>query len=230
MSPASPVSAGQPTPARPPAPAAHAHPRFRHSSRPCHTPAGRPSPPFRYAAGSTAPDPAADTAPAAPGAPGSAELLAFARRVAADTALVSALPLDPEGRTWLRLDGPGGSEAWLIGWPPGTGTGWHDHGGSHGAFVTAAGELVEQSLAVQLPTEGWKTLELADGVDRERRLAPGRGRAFGSHHVHQVLNTSADRHAVSVHAYFPPLPLMRRYSRSGPLLRLEQVERPEEWA
>ena len=82
-------------------------------------------------------------------------------------------PSTNEGRTWIRLDGPGGSEAWLIGWPPGTGTGWHDHGGSHGAFATAAGVLREDSLAARLPTEGWKTLELAEGVDRSRQLGAG---------------------------------------------------------
>lgn len=163
------------------------------------------------------------------GGPSARELLDFAHRTAADPELIASLPLDPEGRTWIRLDGPGGSEAWLIGWPPGTGTGWHDHGGSHGAFATAAGELTEQSLTTQLPTEGWKTLELADGVDRERKLSDGRGRAFGPHHVHQVLNLSPQTHAVSVHAYYPPLPLMRRYSRTGPVLRLEAVEQPEEW-
>ncbi|MBI0376634.1 cysteine dioxygenase, partial [Streptomyces albiflaviniger] len=99
----------------------------------------------------------------------------------------------------------------------------------HGAFVSAAGELNEQSLSARLPTEGWKTLELADGVDRERRLPAGQGRAFGPHHVHEVINPSDTEHAVSVHAYYPPLPLMRRYSRTGQTLRLEQVERPEEW-
>ncbi|WP_329123887.1 cysteine dioxygenase [Streptomyces sp. NBC_01465] len=169
------------------------------------------------------------SAPAHTGAPTSAELLDFVRRTAADPALVASLPLDPEGRTWIRLDGPGGSEAWLIGWPPGTGTGWHDHGGSYGAFATAAGRLTEDSLAARLPTEGWKTLELADGVDRSRQLSAVQGRAFGPHHVHEVLNESADTHAVSVHAYFPPLPLIRRYSRTGPVLRLEQVELPGEW-
>ncbi|MEU5098553.1 cysteine dioxygenase [Streptomyces sp. NPDC020996] len=167
------------------------------------------------------------------GAPGSAptqaELLDFARRTAADAELIASLPLDPEGRTWVRLDGPGGSEAWLIGWPPGTGTGWHDHADSMGAFVVAAGELRENSLAARLPTDGWKTLELTDGVDRERRLSAGQGRSFGRHHVHEVLNTSADRHAVSVHAYYPPLPQIRRYSRTGQVLRLEQVEHPEDW-
>lgn len=162
-------------------------------------------------------------------APTAAELLAFVRRTAQDAALVGSLPLDPEGRTWLRLEGPGGSEAWLIGWPPGTGTGWHDHAESTGAFTVAAGALKEHSLAARLPTDGWKTLELSEGIDRERQLATGQGRAFGRHHVHEVLNESGDEHAVSVHAYYPPLPQIRRYSRTGAVLRLEQTERPEDW-
>ncbi|WP_067274837.1 cupin domain-containing protein [Streptomyces jeddahensis] len=162
-------------------------------------------------------------------APTQADLLDFVRRTAADAELIASLPLDPEGRTWVRLEGPGGSEAWLIGWPPGTGTGWHDHADSVGAFLTASGELKENSLAARLPTDGWKTLELADGVDRERRLPTGQGRAFGRHHVHEVLNESTDQHAISVHAYYPPLPQIRRYSRTGQVLRLEQVERPEDW-
>ncbi|ATZ24078.1 cysteine dioxygenase [Streptomyces lavendulae] len=162
-------------------------------------------------------------------APTAAELLAFALRTAADPAVVDSLPLDPEGRTWIRLDGPGGSEAWLIGWPPGTGTGWHDHAESRGAFATARGRLTERSLAVRLPSEGWQSLELAPGVDRSRTLAAGAGRGFGEHHVHEVLNESTAEHAVSVHAYYPPLPLIRRYGRSGPVLTLEQVERPADW-
>lgn len=72
--------------------------------------------------------------------PTAAELLDFVRRVASDAEIVASLPLDPEGRTWVQLEGPGGSEAWLIGWPPGTGTGWHDHADSVGAFTTAAGD------------------------------------------------------------------------------------------
>ncbi|MFE6916248.1 cupin domain-containing protein [Streptomyces rubiginosohelvolus] len=162
-------------------------------------------------------------------APTITELLDFVRRTARDEALIASLPLDPEGRTWIRLDGPGGSEAWLIGWPPGTGTGWHDHADSIGAFTTAAGSLKEHSLAVRLPTDGWKTLELTDGVDRSRELATGQGRAFGQNHVHEVLNESEDVHAVSVHAYYPPLPRIRRFSRTGAVLRLEQTESPEDW-
>lgn len=172
---------------------------------------------------------ALNNVPAGAVAPTQADLLDFARRTAADATLIDSLPLDPEGRTWVRLDGPGGSEAWLIGWPPGTGTGWHDHADSVGAFVTARGELRENALAARLPTDGWKTLELTDGVDRTRLLPAGRGRSFGHHHVHEVLNESTVEHAVSVHAYYPPLPRIRRYSRAGQILRLEQVERPEDW-
>ncbi|MER7736064.1 cysteine dioxygenase [Streptomyces erythrochromogenes] len=167
--------------------------------------------------------------PVRAGGPTATELLDFALRTAADPEITASLPLDPEGRTWIRLDGPGGSEAWLIGWPPGTGTGWHDHAESLGAFATARGRLTERSLAVRLPSEGWRSLELAPGVDRSRTLAAGGGRAFGRHHVHEVLNESPDEHAVSVHAYYPPLPLIRRYSRSGPVLHLEHVERPADW-
>ncbi|WP_425828702.1 cysteine dioxygenase [Streptomyces fractus] len=162
-------------------------------------------------------------------APTQADLLAFVRRVAQDRDLIASLPLDPEGRTWVRLEGPDGSEAWLIGWPPGTGTGWHDHAESVGAFLTAGGSLTENSLATRLPTDGWKTLELSEDVDRERKLTAGVGRAFGRHHVHEVLNESLTEHAVSVHAYYPPLPRIRRYSRTGPVLRLESVESPEDW-
>ncbi|MEU1123574.1 cysteine dioxygenase [Streptomyces sp. NPDC005899] len=166
-----------------------------------------------------------------PGASGptAAELLDFVRRTADDAALIASLPLDPEGRTWLRLEGPGGSEAWLIGWPPGTGTGWHDHADSVGAFTVASGALREHALAARLPTEGWRTLELSEGIDRIRLLTTGRGRAFGRHHVHEVLNESEREHAVSVHAYYPPLPRIRRFSRTGDVLRLEQTEGPEDW-
>ena len=161
--------------------------------------------------------------------PSLAELLEFARRAAADPALLARLDTLPDERTWIPLRGPEGSEAWVIGWPPGAETGWHDHGGSRGAFVTAEGVLHESSIATPLPTAGWRSLELLPGVDRERDLSAGIGRAFGPHHVHQVVNPSATEHAVSVHVYYPPLPLMRRYSRRGRVLGLETVELPGQW-
>ncbi|MFL3869080.1 cysteine dioxygenase [Streptomyces griseobrunneus] len=197
------------------------------------SPATAPTTPARAVSAPAGPAPAVSarvgSARGVSAGPTVAELLDFVRRTAEDTALIASLPLDPEGRTWVRLEGPRGSEAWLIGWPPGTGTGWHDHADSVGAFTTASGTLKEHSLAVRLPTDGWKTLELNDGVDRERELAAGQGRAFGQNHVHEVLNESGSAHAVSVHAYYPPLPRIRRFSRTGAVLRLEQTEVPEDW-
>ncbi|MBR7826307.1 hypothetical protein KDK95_08345 [Actinospica sp. MGRD01-02] len=162
-------------------------------------------------------------------APALGELLDFARAAAADTALHDRLGTLPDERTWISLAGPGGSEAWLIGWPPGAETGWHDHGGSRGAFVTARGTLRESSIAIPLPTAGWRSLELLPDVDRELDLPAGAGRGFGPHHVHQVVNPSAEQHAISVHVYYPPLPLIRRYSRRGRVLGLETVELPGQW-
>ncbi|MET9324345.1 cysteine dioxygenase [Streptomyces sp. NPDC003038] len=185
------------------------------------------SPRARTSAAAAPPAPAAGAVVA--GGPKAAELLDFALRTAADPDVVGSLPLDPQGRTWIRLDGPAGGEAWLIGWPPGTGTGWHDHAESRGAFATARGRLTEHSLSVRLPSEGWQSLRLAPAVDRRRSLRAGTGRAFGRHHVHEVVNESPVAHAISVHAYYPPLPLIRRYSRSGPVLTLEHVERPADW-
>ncbi|MBT2378974.1 cysteine dioxygenase [Streptomyces sp. CB00316] len=210
LSPAVPTAASVPSPATAPATAASASPGAAVASAP-------------------AVSARVGSARAGSSGPTVAELLDFVRRAAEDAALIASLPLDPEGRTWVRLDGPGGSEAWLIGWPPGAGTGWHDHADSVGAFTTASGTLKEHSLAVRLPTDGWKTLELNEGVDRSRELAAGQGRAFGQNHVHEVLNESDSVHAVSVHAYYPPLPRIRRFSRTGAVLRLEQTERPEDW-
>lgn len=162
-------------------------------------------------------------------APSLSELLAFARNAAADASLLAHLRTLPSERTWIPLAGPAGSEAWVIGWPPGAETGWHDHGGSSGAFVTASGRLLESSVAIPLPTSGWRTLELLPDLDRELALPAGQGRGFGPHHVHQVVNPSPTDHAVSVHVYYPPLPSIRRYSRRGQVLRLETVEHPEQW-
>jgi len=187
--------------------------------------AAAPSP---IAPSAAAPSVAAPSAAAESG-PSLAELLGFALEAAADRELIARLETLPGERTWFPLTGPGGSEAWVIGWPPGAETGWHDHGGSIGAFATAAGALHESSLAVPLPSGGWRTLELLPGLDRERDLAAGTGRGFGPNHLHQMVNPSPDGHAVSVHVYYPPLPLIRRYRRRGRVLRLETVERPEQW-
>src|SRR5436305_2866319 len=70
-------------------------------------------------------------------------LLARATELAAQPGLAARLATEPDQRTWLPLDAGAGTRAWLIAWPPGTGTGWHDHGGASGAMVALAGELTE---------------------------------------------------------------------------------------
>ena len=110
---------------------------------------------------------------------------------------------DTGERTWARLAGFGGVEVWLISWPEGTETGWHDHGGSHGAFAVASGGVVEETWAI--------------GTVRRRRLTVGDSRSFGANHVHNVRGTGAGR-SLTVHAYAPRLLTMTGHvlGRTGP--------------
>lgn len=157
------------------------------------------------------------------------QLLAFVQRLAQEPATSRGLRLDPERRTWARLSGPGRSEAWLIGWPPGTRTGWHDHGGSHGAFAVVRGSLDEFTPTASAEEREDDRIPLPPEGLRRKVLARSDGRSFGSHHLHDVAN-SAPVHAVSVHAYDPPLPLMRRFRLREHVLHLESVEGPGDWS
>jgi hypothetical protein len=193
------------------------------------TPVPAPVPAPRSAeAGAAAPE--ASDAPDAPdaSAPTVARLLAFALDRARDRELIARLPLDPHERTWIRLDGPHGSEAWIIGWPPGTGTGWHDHGGSVGAFATAAGSLLELAVP-DGGSAGPDGIALPEGAETRRSLDAGQGRTLPARHVHDVVNPSPTAHAISVHVYHPPLPLLRRYARTADALVPHSVEDPGDW-
>jgi Cysteine dioxygenase type I len=117
-----------------------------------------------------------------------ADLLARARRLAAEPGLVARLAAEPDQRGWLPLDAGPGARAWLIAWPPGTGTGWHDHGGAAGAMVAVAGELVERSVDAPAGHEYGRPLHLAGGVGTVRALSAGRGRAFGARHIQEAVN------------------------------------------
>ncbi|MGW1991418.1 cysteine dioxygenase [Embleya sp. NPDC001921] len=157
-------------------------------------------------------------------------LLGFAAEAAADPTLIDRLPLDSVERTWIRLSAPDGCDAWLIGWPPGSRTGWHDHGGSRGAFLVVRGELVESTVRVRtLPTEIRERVPMSPRQPVPLRLTTGQGRPFGPAHVHDVRNDSTTRHAVSVHFYSPALPLMRRYEIVDNDFLLDSIERAEDW-
>ena len=143
------------------------------------------------------------------------QLLRTARLFATDPDLRDLVDLDTTERTWHRLDATDHLEIWVLGWPVGSSTGWHDHLRSEGAFLTVEGELLEQTTT---------------GRDvSERHLWEGEGRSFGPHHVHNVANLG-DRPAVSVHVYSPALRGMTRYALLDGRLKETGVERAgEQW-
>lgn len=166
------------------------------------------------------------------------DLLARATRLAAEPGLVERLRAsssaepdslsDPDQRSWLPLDAGPGTRAWLIAWPAGTGTGWHDHGGSAGAMVAVAGELTERSIEAPAEHDYGEPLYLPGGEGNVRALRAGTGRAFGGQHIHEVTNEGSVT-AYSVHVYAPDLPLMRHYAASGESLILVGWETEQDW-
>jgi hypothetical protein len=158
-------------------------------------------------------------------------VLNVARQLAARPDLTASVPVDDE-RSWLpldtALDAPDVS-AWIIRWPPGTGTGWHDHGGSSGAMVIVSGELTEWSVgSVWSSVADYDSVPLPNGIGRRRRLPAGADRAFGPWYIHEVVNQS-DAPAYSVHVYSPRLPLMRRYLVHDGALWVADVETATDW-
>lgn len=130
------------------------------------------------------------------------------------------LRFDPDRRWYARLPTDAGTEAWLLTWLPGQGTGLHDHGDAAGAFVVVDGSLRETTVVPRS----------AGGVrDVVRTLGTGEVRPFIAGHVHDVTNPGPEL-AVSVHVYAPRLAAMRRYQRYGDLLVQTAVERAgEDW-
>jgi hypothetical protein len=101
-----------------------------------------------------------------------------ARRYALNPNLSALLPRR-RTPTWARLAGDARLDVWLISWPEGTETGWHDHGEASGAFAVASGLVLEQTWAL--------------GAVQQRTLAEGDARAFGRDHVHNVVGAGPGR-------------------------------------
>src|SRR5271169_5980271 len=80
--------------------------------------------------------------------------------------------LNPAGRWYERIHFDDSHEVWLISWMPGQATGFHDHGGSNGAFGVAWGGLDECAV----PRRG--------GAVLVNRIGSGGVRSFGPRHVH----------------------------------------------
>jgi quercetin dioxygenase-like cupin family protein len=133
---------------------------------------------------------------------------------AADLSILDLLDHHPTERSWQRVRSSADLELWLISWPPGSRTDWHDHGPAAGAFTVLRGGLVEHS---------WR------GALRLHDLGPGDSRAFPAGYVHDVRNT-AEVPALSLHAYSPRLETMTRYRFLGDRVEALGVEKAgESW-
>jgi hypothetical protein len=140
-----------------------------------------------------------------------AELLLWAATVAASADLPVPPPAaEPGQRSWLSLPTPAGWDAWVISWPTGSATGWHDHEGAAGVFYVVRGVITEFSLAGGSAAQGRGDVAGTWSDVRSRRLEAGKSRTFGSNHVHHVVN-ECDEPALSVHVYAPRLRAMTKY-------------------
>jgi predicted metal-dependent enzyme (double-stranded beta helix superfamily) len=114
----------------------------------------------------------------------------------------------------VRIHADDRVDVWLIAWTSEQGTELHDHGGSAGAFTVVEGELTETA---------WEGTRAAGSLAHRTRTK-GETVVFGTRDVHDVVNRAVDT-AVSVHAYSPPLALMRYYDVDGDRL----VRRASSW-
>ncbi len=134
------------------------------------------------------------------------------RRLAASPAdWLTRVRLNPAGRWYERIHLDDSHEVWVISWLPGQATGFHDHGGSAGAFAVVWGTLMERRV-------------VGGPDDRPGAGQAGRcGRVPGLRaplHPRRAQRRRAAV-AVSVHAYSPPLPQMTRYELTpGGLVKL----------
>jgi predicted metal-dependent enzyme (double-stranded beta helix superfamily) len=136
---------------------------------------------------------------------------------------VTRVRLDAEGRWYEQIHMDDSYELWLISWLPGQGTGFHDHGGSAGAFGVVWGHLDE--CAMRQAGIGGPAI----GESAVKRVSSGVVRSFGPKHVHDVQNTSKSAVAVSVHAYSPPLSEMTRYDLTPGGLVVAGTEGTTDW-
>lgn len=88
-------------------------------------------------------------------------------------------------------------EVWLMTWPSGATTDWHDHGAAAGAMVVVQGELIDRL---------WK-----GGSEHWRDLTAGDEIAISPRTAHNLTNVG-DGPAVTIHAYSPGLTEMTPYA------------------
>lgn len=122
--------------------------------------------------------------------------------------LAPSLEAGATERAFHLLEETDEHQAWLISWPAGARTGWHDHGSAAGAFTVLRGQLVEQN---------WSGgLKLAQVTSSSIRI-------HGAGHVHDVQNRSGEP-AVSLHVYAGRLDAMNHYEFLGDRIQLTGAE------
>lgn len=144
------------------------------------------------------------------------ELRQLVAEIAADPRQWSGLvSFDTPERHFEQLWRDRHVDVWVISWVHGSDTGFHDHDISHGAVAVVAGEVIEERFVLLGPP---------------RRLIHRAGETFDfdASHVHRMCHDSAG-HAVTIHAYSPPLWRMGTYtSSSDGELRRESISYAEE--
>jgi len=151
---------------------------------------------------------------------GARQLADVVRRLAGNPAeWAGRVRLNPAGRWYERIHLDDSHEVWVISWLPGQATGFHDHGGSAGAFAVVWGTLMERRVAGATTT----------GQVLAKPVGAGGARAFGPRYIHDVRNAAASAVAVSVHAYSPPLLAMTRYDLTPDGLVTVGTERLARW-
>ncbi len=151
---------------------------------------------------------------------GARQLADVVRRLAASPAQwLPRVRLNPDGRWYERIHIGDSHEVWVISWLPGQATGFHDHGGSAGAFAVVWGTLTEHRLAGGVTT----------GEVLAKPVGAGGSRSFGPRYIHDVRNAARSAVAVSVHAYSPPLPEMTRYELTPSGLVKQATEMAAAW-
>jgi quercetin dioxygenase-like cupin family protein len=105
-------------------------------------------------------------------------------------------------------------DIWLLCWEQGDDTGWHDHDISSGAVRVVRGTVRESSPRIA-------------GEPVTRVVDAGASFSFGPEHIHRLAGENA--HAVSIHAYSPPLWRLGQYSVDADgVMRRESVSYADE--
>lgn len=128
------------------------------------------------------------------------QLARMARLFAHQAGVTSTIERTGDERQRHQLAKTPHLEVWVMTWPPGASTGWHDHGAADGAMVIVEGDLIDRQ---------WR-----GGSEHWRELTAGDEHAVAAGTPHELTNVGDD-YAVTIHAYSPGLTEMTPYVREG---------------